>query len=137
MMTTWMHNGDPLWPLFLARIIVLVAAIGMGVIFFGLGAIVVRCVAAAKRWFEQRARSSRGASQRQRAANRVLPNSTSRATAAANVPVRVAWGRPHLSDSYAPGPRHQSNPYPPHPNFRSSNPTRKQMPASFNGPAGN
>ena len=57
MMTLWMHDGDPLWPLFLARIIVLVAAIGMGVIFFGLGAIVVRCVAAAKLWFGKRARS--------------------------------------------------------------------------------
>lgn len=137
MMALWMHDGDPLWPLFLARIIVLVAAIGLGVIFFGLGAIVVRCVAAAKRWFGQRARSSRGASQRQRAVNRVPSNSTTGATAAANVPVGVAWARPHLSDSYTPGPRHQSNPYPLHLNFRSSNPTRKQMPASFNGPAGN
>jgi hypothetical protein len=137
MMTLWMHNGDPLWPLFLARIIVLVAAIGMGVIFFGLGAIVVRCVAAAKLWFGKRARNNCGASQRQRAVNRVPSNSATRATATANVPVGVAWARPHLSDSYAPAPRHQSNPYPPPPNFRSSNPTRKHMPASFNGPAGN
>ena len=92
MMTNWMHANDTLQQLFLARMIILAAAIGMGVIVFGLGAVIVRC---------------------------------------------VAWARPHLSDSYAPGPRHQSNPYPPPPKFRSPNPTRKQMPVSFNGPAGN
>jgi hypothetical protein len=54
MMTLWMHDGDPLWPLFLARIIVLVAAIGMGAALV-IGTIVVRRVIAAWPRFGRRA----------------------------------------------------------------------------------
>jgi len=54
MMTNWMHANDTLQQLFLARMIILAAAIGMGVTVFGLGALVVRCVEAARLWSGQR-----------------------------------------------------------------------------------
>ena len=57
MMTNWMHANDTLQQLFLARMIILAAAIGMGVIVFGLGALIVRCLDAARRrslWSGQR-----------------------------------------------------------------------------------
>ena len=54
MMTNWMHANDTLQQLFLARMIILAAAIGMGVIVFGLGALIVRCVDAARLWSGQR-----------------------------------------------------------------------------------
>jgi hypothetical protein len=54
MMTNWMHANDTLQQLFLARMIILAAAIGMGVVVFGLGAVIVRCVDAARVWSGQR-----------------------------------------------------------------------------------
>jgi hypothetical protein len=54
MMTNWMHANDTLQQLFLARMIILAAAIGMGVIVFGLGALIARCLDAARLWSAQR-----------------------------------------------------------------------------------
>ena len=68
-MTMWMHNGDPMWALFLARILVLAAAIGMGVLVFGLGALVVHGLAAARQWSARRSYGSLGVLRRQRAVN--------------------------------------------------------------------
>ena len=65
----WMHNGDPMWALFLARILILVAAIGMGVLVFGLAAIVLRGLAAARQWSARRSFVSLGVLRRQRAVN--------------------------------------------------------------------
>ena len=69
MITMWMHNGDPLWPLFLARILILAAAIGMGILVFGLGALVVRGLDAARLSSARRAYGGVGVLRRQRAMN--------------------------------------------------------------------
>jgi hypothetical protein len=82
--TTWIHPNDTLQQMFLARMLILAAAIGMGIIVFGVGAIVVRCAAAARLRFGRRTESR-----------------------------RTARPAPHLSDSYAPALRHPSNSYPP------------------------
>jgi len=59
MMTNWMHANDTLQQLFLARMIVLAAAIGMGIIVFGLGAAAEHGLATAKLWLGRRAQSGR------------------------------------------------------------------------------
>jgi hypothetical protein len=69
MFATWMHNGDPLWPLFVARILILAAAIGMGALVFGLGALVVRGLDAARVWSARRSYGGVGLLRRQRAMN--------------------------------------------------------------------
>ena len=69
MITMWMHNGDPLWPLFLARILILAAAIGMGILVFGLGALVVRGLDSARLSSARRAYGGVGVLRRQRAMN--------------------------------------------------------------------
>ena len=47
-MTMWMHATDSLQMMFLARMLVLAAAIGLAVLVFGLGAAIVRWVDAAR-----------------------------------------------------------------------------------------
>ena len=68
MMTVWMHDSDPLWPLFLARMIVLAAAVGMGSALI-VGALAVRRLIEAWLWFGQRRCNSGDMSARQRAMN--------------------------------------------------------------------
>lgn len=114
MITNWihLHANDTLAQLFLARMIILAAAIAMGVAVFGLGAVIVRCVDAARLRLARRRRGHAGAIRRGRAPHHAVPAGISRIAAAAIVPVRVARARSHLSDFYAPWPRHQSKPYP-------------------------
>jgi hypothetical protein len=69
MMTNWMQASDTLQQLFLARMIILAAAIGMGIIVFGVGAAVVRFIDAARLWSGQRRYSGVVVLRRQRAMN--------------------------------------------------------------------
>jgi hypothetical protein len=69
MMTLWMHATDSLPQMFLARMIVLAAAIGMAILVFGLGAAVVRGVEAVKLRFGRRAYSGAVVRRYQRAVN--------------------------------------------------------------------
>jgi hypothetical protein len=69
MMTNWMHANDTLQQLFLARMIILAAAIGMGIIVFAIGAVVVRCFDAARLWSGQHKYSGVVVCRRQRAVN--------------------------------------------------------------------
>ena len=69
MMTNWMHASDTWHQLFLARMLVLAGAIGMGVVVFGLGAVVVRGLAAARLWLGQRTPGGSGVRRYQRAVN--------------------------------------------------------------------
>lgn len=69
MMTNWMHANDTFQQLFLARMIVLAAAIAMGIIVFGIGAAVVRRVEAARRSSGQRMHGGAVLLRRQRAVN--------------------------------------------------------------------
>jgi hypothetical protein len=55
--------------LYLARMIILAAAIGMGIIVFGVGAAVVRFIDAARLWSGQRRYSGVVVLRRQRAMN--------------------------------------------------------------------
>jgi hypothetical protein len=55
MMTNWVHANDSMQALFLARILILAAAIGLGILVFGLGALVVRGLDAARLWSARRA----------------------------------------------------------------------------------
>ncbi len=68
-MTMWIHATDSLQMMFLARMIILAAAIGMAVLVFGLGAAVVRWVEAAKQRSGQRTYSGVDVRRVQRAAN--------------------------------------------------------------------
>jgi hypothetical protein len=61
MLTAWMHDGDPLWPLFLARIVVLAGAIGMAAAI-GIGAVLAHRLAAAMPWFGRGTREGAGVS---------------------------------------------------------------------------
>jgi hypothetical protein len=69
MMTLWMHANDTFQQMFLARMIVLAAAIGMGIAVFGLGAAVVRGVEAVRLRLGQRAYSGVAVRRYQRAVN--------------------------------------------------------------------
>ena len=69
MLTNWINANDTLQQLFLARMLILAAAIGMGVAVFGIGAIVVRCVEAARLRFGRRTPSVVGVRGYQRAVN--------------------------------------------------------------------
>jgi hypothetical protein len=69
MMTNWLHANDSLQQLYLARMIILAAAIGMGIIVFGVGAAVVRFIDAARLWSGQRRYSGVVVLRRQRAMN--------------------------------------------------------------------
>jgi hypothetical protein len=69
MMTNWLHANDSLQQLYLARMTILAAAIGMGIIVFGVGAAVVRFIDAARLWSGQRRYSGVVVPRRQRAMN--------------------------------------------------------------------
>ena len=71
MITNWihLHADDTLAQLFLARMIILAAAIAMGVAVFGLGALVVRGLDAARLSSARRAYGGVGVLRRQRAMN--------------------------------------------------------------------
>ncbi len=68
-MTMWTHATDSLQMMFLARMIVLAAAIGMAVLVFGLGAAIVRRVEAAKPRSSRRVNSGVDVRRVQRAVN--------------------------------------------------------------------